>query len=65
MADCYYGGFTRRVLGAFSAEETDVLARAVKDREVTLYGDGENPPKSASVEQFLHLYIFTSLWTPQ
>ena len=45
MADCYYyGGFTRHAPGAFTAEETDVLVRAVKDREVTLYGDGEIYP---------------------
>jgi len=31
------------------AEETDVLVRAVK--EVTLYGDGRNPPKLASVKR--------------
>lgn len=35
----------------FTAEETDVLVRAVKDREVVLYGDGRNPPKIASVKQ--------------
>ena len=36
----------------FTAEETDVLVRAVKDREVTLYGDRRrNPPKLAAVEQ--------------
>ena len=29
----------------FTAEETDVLVRPVKDGEVTLYGDGRNPPK--------------------
>jgi len=33
-----------------TAEETDVLVRAVKDGEVT-YEDGRNPPKSASVKQ--------------
>ena len=27
----------------FNAEETNVLVRAVKDREVALYGDGRNP----------------------
>uniref|UniRef100_A0A8C9ZWJ2 Myb/SANT-like DNA-binding domain-containing protein n=1 Tax=Sander lucioperca TaxID=283035 RepID=A0A8C9ZWJ2_SANLU len=35
----------------FTAEETDIHVRAVKDREVTLYGDGRNPPKLASVKQ--------------
>ena len=30
----------------FTAEETDVLVRAL-----TLYGDGRNPPKIASVKQ--------------
>ncbi len=35
----------------FTAEETDVLVRAVKDREVVLYGDGRNPPKIVSVKQ--------------
>ena len=35
----------------FTAEETDVLVRAVKDREVTLYGDGRNPPKIAYIRQ--------------
>ena len=35
----------------FTAEETDVLVRAVKDREVTLYGDARNPPKLALVKQ--------------
>ena len=34
----------------FTAEETDVLVRAVKDRELTLHGDGRNPPKLASVK---------------
>ncbi|CAM4578864.1 unnamed protein product [Leuciscus chuanchicus] len=38
-------------LERFTAEDTDVLVRAVKDREVMLYGDGRNPPKSASVKQ--------------
>ena len=35
----------------FNAEETNVLVRAVKDREVALYGDGRNPPKLALVKQ--------------
>ena len=35
----------------FTAEETNVLIRAVKDREVILYGDGRNPPKLALVKQ--------------
>ncbi|CAM4451386.1 unnamed protein product [Leuciscus chuanchicus] len=35
----------------FTAEETDDLIRTVKDREVTLYGDGRNPPKLVSVKQ--------------
>ena len=36
----------------FTAEETDVLVGAVKDREVTLNGDGRRtPPKLASVKQ--------------
>ncbi|KAF1380252.1 hypothetical protein PFLUV_G00184900 [Perca fluviatilis] len=35
----------------FTSEETDILVRAVKDNEVTLYGDGRNPPKLASVKQ--------------
>ena len=35
----------------FTADETDVLVRAVKDREVTLYGFGRNPPKLASVKK--------------
>ena len=35
----------------FTAKETDVLVRAVKHREVTLYGGGRNPPKLASVKQ--------------
>ena len=34
----------------FTTDETDVLVRAVKDREMTLYGDGRNPPKIASVK---------------
>jgi len=34
----------------FTSEETDVLVRAVKDREVSLYGDGRNPPKIAAVK---------------
>ena len=34
----------------FTTDETDVLARAVKDREMPLYGDGRNPPKIASVK---------------
>ena len=34
----------------FTTDETDVLGRAVKDREMTLYGDGRNPPKIASVK---------------
>ena len=34
----------------FTSDETDVLARAVKDREMPLYGDGRNPPKIASVK---------------
>ncbi|XP_059926935.1 myb-related transcription factor, partner of profilin-like [Gadus macrocephalus] len=34
----------------FTREETDLLVRAVKDREMTLYGDGRNPPKIASVK---------------
>ena len=29
----------------FTTDETDVLVRAVKDREMPLYGDGRNPPK--------------------
>ncbi|CAL8387489.1 unnamed protein product [Boreogadus saida] len=32
----------------FTPEETDVLVRAVKDREMSLNGDGRNPPKIAS-----------------
>ena len=28
-----------------------MLIRAVKDREVTLYGDGRNPPKVANIRQ--------------
>jgi len=33
MTDCYdNGGFTRRAPGAFTANETDDLVRAVKDR---------------------------------
>ena len=35
----------------FNAEETNVLVRAVKDREVALYGDGRKPPKLALVKQ--------------
>ena len=35
----------------FNAEETNILVRAVKDREVALYGDGRNPPKLALVKQ--------------
>ncbi|KAK0136984.1 Myb-related transcription factor, partner of profilin [Merluccius polli] len=35
----------------FNAEETNVLVRAVKDRQVALYGDGRNPPKLAAVKQ--------------
>ena len=35
----------------FTAEETDVLVRAVKDREVALYGDGRNPSKLALVKR--------------
>ncbi|KAG5266335.1 hypothetical protein AALO_G00229870 [Alosa alosa] len=35
----------------FTAEETDVLVRAVKGREVALYGYGRNPPKLAIVKQ--------------
>ena len=40
---------TRR--SGFTAEETDVLVRAIKDREVTLYGDGRNPSKLALVRR--------------
>ena len=32
------------------AEETDVLVRVVKAREVALYGDGRNPSKLALVK---------------
>ena len=35
----------------FTAEETDVLVTAVKDREVALYGDGRNPSKLAEVKR--------------
>ena len=35
----------------FTAEETDVLFRAVKDREGALYGDGRNPSKLALVKR--------------
>ena len=35
----------------FSAEETDMLVRAVEDREVMLYGDGRNPPKIVNIRQ--------------
>ena len=35
----------------FTAEETDVLVRAVKDQEVALYGDGRNPSKLALVKR--------------
>ena len=35
----------------FTAEETDVLVRAVKDNKMILYGDGRNPPKLASVKR--------------
>ena len=35
----------------FTAEETDVLVRVVKDREVALYGDGRNPSKLALVKR--------------
>ena len=49
MADCYYnGGFARHTL--FTAEETDILVRAVKDRELIVYGR-RNTPKLASVKQ--------------
>ena len=34
----------------FTTEDTDVLVRAVKERELALYGDGRNPPKIASVK---------------
>ena len=35
----------------FTTEETGVLVRAVKDREVALYEDGRNPSKLALVKQ--------------
>ena len=35
----------------FTAEETDVLVRAVKDPEVAFYGDGRNPSKLALVKR--------------
>lgn len=35
----------------FTVEETDVLVRAVKDREVALYGDERNPSKLALVKR--------------
>ena len=46
MADCYYNGkFASARQEQLTAEETDVLIRAVKDQEVALYGDGRNPSK--------------------
>ena len=42
MADCYNNAdFPGARQERFPAEETDVLDRAVKDREVTLYGKGK------------------------
>lgn len=38
-------------LERFTAEETDVLVRTVKSREMILYGDARNPPKLALVKQ--------------
>ena len=35
----------------FTAEETDILIRVVKDHEVALYGDGRNPSKLALVKR--------------
>ncbi|CAM4570872.1 unnamed protein product [Leuciscus chuanchicus] len=57
MAACYYnGGFAKRAPGAVHSRGDYVLIRAIKDREVTLYGDGRNPPKLASVKQaYKHL----------
>ncbi len=47
MAQFYYNGaFTGAIPNGFTAEEIDVLVRAVKERDCDI-GDGTNPLKLA------------------